>query len=149
MGLSRKRMRKRLVGVVAILAIIVSVSLVVFSRTKQSQSRGRGTAPKAAAELFSPMGSPFAKVWIEVYTPFDRTCPSCVLGAREVFKEILGRHKGKVRVQFFDADRLNLERKQRLARILESQGVPPLPFVEAWILVNGKIKFKVDGKEIS
>ena len=143
-------MRRRWVGVAAALAIVASATFVVSFQSKRAREREEKMSPEATAEFFSPMGSPFAKVRVEVFTPFEKTCPSCILGAREVFKDILRKYKDKVRFEFIDtgAPQKNWEKIEKLGKSLEEQGVPPNPLAEAWILVNGKVKFNVGGETV-
>ena len=142
-------MRKRRVLGVAIALTIVWCSTVLISvrsKKREAPSEALSKAP-GREDLLSPLGPPGAKVKVKIYIPFDSLCPSCVIEARKVFRRILRKHPGEVRFEFVDISG-SMKLKKELANALRSQGVLPDPNAEAWILVNGRAKFEVDGQTV-
>ena len=147
--------RKRILGVAVALAVVGASAFVISLKSRRSSP-----SPKISSreDFFSPLGPADAVVRVEVYLPFDSVCPSCVLEARKVFEKILKRHPGKVRFEFVDMGSPQeigpeekkplAEVKEELAKTLKRQGVFPDPNAEAWLLVNGRAKFRVEGQTV-
>ena len=147
MGRSGKTDSKRVVVIIAVLVLIALQAVFVTVRSrKQAPSSGEREplVVQRKKALFSPMGSPSAKVKVDIYLSFEGSCASCIEETREIFGRLLQKHKGKIRFRFLNTD----ERKVReeLVPLLKREGLLGVPPGDVWVFVDGKAKFKLGGE---
>ena len=149
MGESQLAKGKRLLLIAVVLGFIALQALLSGIRSKRQASSGSEKNQSLAIvqrrkALFSPMGPPSAKVSVDIYLSFEESCSSCVEEAREIFGRLVKKHKGRVRFRFLDTD--EREVRERLASLLKKEGLLGVPPGDVWVFVNGRAKFKLNGK---
>lgn len=143
------RVNRRLAVIVVVLAFIgLEAVFVALKSGRQAPSgveekRGFSVVQKKK-ELFRPMGSPSAKVKVDVYLSFEDSCASCVEEARSIFDRLLQKHKGKVRFKFLNTDERGV--REELVPLLKREGLLGVPPGDVWVFVDGRAKFKLGGE---
>jgi len=142
--------RKRVVGVVSALAIIASISFIAtyWSKGEVKPLPGPTGGSEGREQLFAPIGPGTAPLKVLVFLPFDKVCPSCVKGAREVFQRIAKEQGGKVRFEFVDLEGKKKAEIRRLVKALKAEGIPFNPKAETWLLIGDRVRFKVGGRTV-